>query len=167
MIIKQESENVKTLNNSSVLGANDEYVQLTTKYGRLDALLALILFVVEMLGLAIMGKLVIQKGTSITETYLFCVTGIFSLMIIGLVILFCIIRRQKLITIGFSKTQAKKSLIMGIILFVLVVLFWGIRPNISGSIKTDITLIAMRIIYYLIFIAFMEELVFRGYIGTR
>lgn len=168
MIVKQELKNDEIVESQRVLGANNEYLRQTKEYGGKDALLAFILFFIEMLGLLLMGELFLRKGTALTETYVFIVTGIFSMIFIGLVFLFCLIRRQKLITIGFSKTQAKKSLVLGIMLFGLVVIFCSIKAIISGSIiRTDIKLIINQIIYYLIFIAFMEELVFRAFIGTR
>lgn len=156
------------MKNTAVLGANDEYVQQTKEYGRKDALIALILYVVMILEFVLMGKIFVQKSSPMTETYIFCVTSIVSLNIIGFVFLLCSIRRQKLVTVGFSKTQAKKSFAVGMILFILVVLFGSIWTIISGlKIQTNIGVIIMRIIYYLVFIGFMEELVFRGYIGTR
>lgn len=159
---------MKFLSNSKVLGANNEYVQQTKDYGRIDALFALILYSIIMSMSLIMGKIFSLKNSSLTETYTFYASGIFSLVSIGLVFLFCLIRKQKLTTVGFSKSKAIRSFLMGIILILIIFILWGIRPIISGlSIKEDITLITMKIIYYLIFIAFMEELVFRGYIGTR
>lgn len=156
------------MKNLTVLGANDEYVQQTKEYGRKDALLSLILYFVMNLLFVLMGKIFVQKGLTLTETYMFCVTGIVSLICIGLVFLFCLIRRQKLVTVGFSKNQVKKSFAMGMILFILVAIFRGIWPIISGStIQTNIGVIFMKVIYFFIFIGFMEELVFRGYIGTR
>jgi membrane protease YdiL (CAAX protease family) len=156
------------MKNSTVLGANYEYVQQTKEYGIKDVLLALILYVIMNLLFVLMGKLVVQKGSALTETYIFWVTGIYSLVCIGLVFLFCLIRRQKFDTVGFSKNQVKKSFVLGMILFILVIIFRGILPVIFGStIQTNIGVIFMRVVYFLIFIGFMEELIFRGYIGTR
>jgi membrane protease YdiL (CAAX protease family) len=168
MIVKPELKNDEIKETQQVLGANNEYMQQTKEYGRTDALLALLLFIIEMLGLSFVGELFLQKGSALSETFIVSVTGIFSVINIGLVFLFCILRRQKLITIGFSKTQAYKSFILGVILFGFVAIFCSIKAIISGSaIQTDIKLIIIRIMYYLIFIAFMEELIFRAYIGTR
>ena len=154
--------------NKSVFGANDEYVQQTKVYGRIDALLALILYVTMVFLFVLMGKIFVHEYSNLTETYIFCVTGLFSIACIGLVFLFCFLRKQKLDTVGFSKKQAIRSLVIGIILLLLVIIFWDIKPFISGSItNTDSTLIVMRIIYFLVFIGFMEELTIRGYIGTR
>ncbi|MDF2822565.1 MAG: hypothetical protein K0R15_3013 [Clostridiales bacterium] len=156
------------MKNTTVLGADDEYVQQSKEYGRKDALLALILYVVMNLLSVLMGKIFVQKGLTLTETFVFCVTGIVSLVCIGLVFLFCLIRKQKLVTVGFSKNQIKKSFILGMILFILVAIVGGIWSIISGStIQTNSGVIFMRVIYFFIFIGFMEELVFRGYIGTR
>jgi membrane protease YdiL (CAAX protease family) len=168
MIEGQELEKDEIVKAQRVLGANNEYLLQANEYGSKDALFALILFIIEVLGLSLVGKLFLHKGDALTEIYIVSVTGIFSMIFIGLVFLFCIIRRQKLVTIGFSKTQAKKSFILGILLFGFVAILCSIRAIFSGSIiQTDINLIIIRIIYYLIFISFMEELIFRAYIGTR
>lgn len=167
MVAKQELEKDNIVKTQRVLGANNEYLQQAKEYGSKDALFALILFIIEMFGLSLVGNLFLQKGEALSEIYIFIVTGIFSMIFIGLVFLFCIIRRQKLITIGFSKTLAKKSFIFGLLLFGFVVILYSIRAIFSGSVQTDINLIIINIIYYLIFIAFMEELIFRAYIGTR
>lgn len=168
MIVKQELEIDEIKETQRVLSANNEYLQQTKEYGRKDALLVLLLYIFLMLGLSLVGKLFLQKGADLTDAYIVSVTGIFSMVNIGFVFLFCMIRKQKLITIGFSKTQAKKSLILGAMLFVIVTIFFIIKAFLSGStIQTDIRLVIIYIMYYLIFIAFMEELIFRAYIGTR
>lgn len=154
--------------NSAVLGANNEYVQQTEEYGRKDALLAIILYVVMILEFVLLGKLFVQKSSTLTEAYIFCTTGIVSLSIIGFVFLFCSIRKQKFVTVGFSKKQATKSFVWGMILLILVVIMGCIWLFASDlAIQTDIGAIIMKIIYFLLFIGFTEELVFRGYIGTR
>ncbi len=168
MMVKQGFENDEIVESQRVLGANNEYLRQAKEYGGKDALLAFILFFIEMLGLLLVGELFLRKGAALTETYIFSVTGIFSMTFIGLVFSICLIRKQKLSTIGFSKTQAKKSFILGIILLGFVVILCSIKAIFSGSIiQTDLKLIIIKIIYYLIFIAFMEELIFRAFIGTR
>ena len=51
MIIKQELENNEIVESQRVLGANNEFMRQTKQYGGKDALLAFILFFVEILGL--------------------------------------------------------------------------------------------------------------------
>jgi membrane protease YdiL (CAAX protease family) len=155
------------MKDSTVLG-KDEYVQQTLKYGRIDALFALIVYVVMIFLFLLLGKLFAHKGSALTEIYIFNVTGILALFLIGFVFLLCSIRKQKLVTVGFSMTYAIQSFGMGMSLFMIVIALKGTTSVNNGStIQTDIGLIIMKIIYYLIFIALMEEVVIRGYIGTR
>lgn len=168
MIKEKEFDNREQMSNSAVFGANHKYMQQTKEYGKIDVLFALILYTVMILEFMLLGKLFVEKGTALTETYIICATGIISLVCIGLVFMFCFIRKQQLVSVGFGKSQAKKSFVLGMILLILVVALGVIWSLISGlSIQTNINAIIMRIIYYLVFIGFMEELVFRGYIGTR
>jgi membrane protease YdiL (CAAX protease family) len=155
------------MRNSTVLGANDEYVQQAASYGRMDALLALILYAVIFFQFVFLGKIFIHKGSTLTGIYTFCATGIVSSICIGLVFLFCSFRKQKLETVGFSKSQAKKSFSLGMLLFLLVVIYrcFGFGP---GKIaQTDIGSMIIKVVYYLVLIGFTEEILIRGYIGTR
>ncbi len=152
---------------SAALG-KDDYVQQTKKYGRIDALYALIVYVVMIFLFLLMGKLFVYKSSNLTAVYTFIVTCFVSLFLIGSVFLLCSVRKQKLVTVGFSKTYALQSFGMGMSLLMIVIALKGFTSVYNGSkIQTDIVLIVMNVIYYLIFIAFMEEVVIRGYIGTR
>lgn len=156
------------MEDSAVLGANNEYIQQTKKYNKNDAILAFALYILIFLVLLWIGKVFVQKSLNLTEAYLFQITGIYSLVLIGLVFIFCLIRKQKLITVGFSMKQAKKSFMIGMIFLAATTGLFCIWFAITGpTIRTDYIIIAMRFIYFLIFIGFTEELVFRGYIGTR
>lgn len=156
------------MTNSVAFGADDEYVQQSNQYVKKDILLALILYCIMVIEFLLLGELFVQKKTELTETFVFISTGVVSLNIIGFVILFCTIRKQKLITLGFSKNKAKESFNFGMILLILVSIIGCIGANITGSrIQSDVGVILMRFIYFVFFIGFMEELVFRAYIGTR
>ena len=156
------------MENSIALGVNAQYIQQTEEYNKIDALLAFILYIFVTLGCLLLGKLFVWNNLILTETYIFYTTGAFSLSCIGIAFLFCLFQKQKLATMGFNMDQAKKSLVMGMFLFAVTVVLGGIWAVLTGStIQTDIKVIAMRIIYFQIFIGFYEELVFRGYIGTR
>ena len=152
---------------SAVLG-KDDYVLQTKQYGRIDAQYALILYIVMIFLFLLMGKLFVYKSTNLTEVYKFITTGSVSLFLIGSVFVLCSVRKQKLMTIGFSKTYALQSFGMGMTLLMIVIALKGFTSVYNGSkIQNNIDLIVMNVIYYLIFIAFMEEVVVRGYIGTR
>ncbi len=152
----------------NVLGVNKEYISQTSLYEKKDAILALILYIMMFFLFILMGRCFVQKGKLLTETYMFCFTGIISLLCIGFVFAICSIRKQKLITVGFSKTYAKESLVTGAKILLIFVIIKGIIPIANGAtIRLDSKQIIMKVIYYLIFISFMEEFVFRGFIGTR
>lgn len=156
------------MKNLALLTGKDEYVLQSKKYDRIDALLALSLYLVMIFLFVLIGKIFVYRSYALTETYKFCVTGIISFISLGLVFLLCYIRKQNIKTIGFSRTFIIKSFSMGMTLFLLIVIFKGVIPIISGSkFQTDHKDIVMWVIYYLVFIALMEEVVMRGYVGTR
>lgn len=156
------------MKNSPALGANDEYEQQTTLYGRKDALFALVISVIVSSLFLLLGKIFILKGSTLTVTYTFFATGIVSLSCIGLVFLFCYIQKQDLATVGFSRKQAKESFVLGIVLFVIALVLRSLGEISSGlSYQPENGPVIMRIIYNLFFVALMEEILIRGYIGTR
>lgn len=147
---------------------SEEYVLATQQYKKTDFLLALLLYLFVLLIYYILGRVFSSDTVKLTEGFIFIFTGVVSIIIIGFTFALCLLRKQKLATIGFDMSKAKQSLKLGLVLTVIVVLLFGTVIVVSDfSIKTDIPLIVMRFFYYLIDIAFVEELVFRGYIGTR
>lgn len=152
---------------SSILGANEEYVEQTKAYGGKDALLALALYTTVTFFYFILGSLIVQKrfARTLTEPYIFWASGIVSIVSMGLIALLCYLRKQKLTTLGLGKTQASKSLLMGVVLSAIIVVIAGV-PDLA-SIKANAALIPVKLFYYLVFVAFLEELEFRAYVGTR
>lgn len=158
-------KNLKAINS---LDEYEEYELQTISYGRVDAIFALTLYIVMIIMFSIMGQLFLQRGSSLTETYVFWTTGIVALLLIVLVFILCYIRKQKFVSVGFSKSNIFMSFRMGLSISAIVISIKGLLPIMLGSaVQTDIGLIIMKVVYYFVFIAFMEELVMRGYIGTR
>lgn len=152
----------------NIFNFSQEFVLETQQYKKIDLLLSLLLYLSILLIYYIMGKIFVSRNISLTEGFIFFGTGIVSLIIIGIVLVFCLFRRQKMSTIGFDAAKAKQSLKCGFILISIVIAIFSIPAAFSGSsIRNDISTIIIRFFYYLIEIAFVEELVFRGYIGTR
>lgn len=153
----------------SFRAANSEYIEQTRLYNKKDIISSILLYSIMIILFILMGKHFIQKGETLSQLYIFGFTGIISLLCIVLVFFLCAIRKHKLITVGFSYTYAKKSFTAGIMIIILFSVLKGIIPVIfyNSTIRTDFGQILMKFCYYLFFIAFMEEIVFRGYIGTR
>jgi membrane protease YdiL (CAAX protease family) len=146
----------------------NEYKLETKQFKKIDLVLSILLYTSVLIIYYFMGQIFVSEKISLTEEFLFIVTGIVSLIIIGIVFAFCLLRRQKLSSIGFCTKKLKQSLISGLVVAVIVIIIFSIVNIITEeSIRKDIPFIIQRFFYYLIFIAFVEELVFRGYIGTR
>lgn len=149
-------------------GASEEYLNQMAEYSPVDALFALLLWCVCVILYFFMGSLFNRLGTELTQTKTFWITGFFSLIQIGLVFLLCRIRRQPPRTFGFSRNRAVSALWSGGAIMALIVLIGaGIMILGKGKIQTDGALLMQRGVYYLFFISLTEELIFRGYIGTR
>ena len=84
---------------NGVLGANKEYVQQTKEYGRKDALLSLVIYGIAFGSMFILRQVYLYKGEDNSSLSVFTSAGILSLSLIGIVILFCFLRRQKANTI--------------------------------------------------------------------
>ena len=147
------------------ISGKNEYVEQTKSFDKTDALLAFAMWLIVLTVNTLLGLVFVKKAAALTETYIFCATGIAALCNIGCVCLLCFLRRQKLSTAGFSRTKLWQSVLLGVALSAIFVILKGI-PDFSILQKNG-ALIGSRVIYYLVFIAFMEEFVFRGYIGTR
>lgn len=90
---------------------------------------------------------------------------IVSLLPIFLILIF---RRQSLDTIGLKKTKSWKSILLGIIGSIPFSVMNAMGPIRSGkTLNPNITDWIWIFLYYLVCIAFVEEVVFRGYLQTR
>lgn len=155
---------------NGVLGANKEYVQQTKEYGGKDALLSFVIYGIVYVSIFILRQVYLYKGEDNSSLLVFTSAGIISLSLIGIVILFCFLRKQKANTIGFSRTEMKKSFYTGIIGFTFIlVLKWLSKIGSNQGILEGITKenFVMNVVYFLVFVALMEGIVFRGYIATR
>lgn len=155
---------------NGVLGANKEYVQQTKVYGKKDALLSFVIFGIVFGSMFLLQQLIKYRGLGSSTKLVFITSGVISFFLIGIVLLFCFLRKQKANTIGFSITEMKQSFYTGVIGFtVTLVLKWLTKISSKQRILEGVTKesFVMNVVYLLVFVALMEELVFRGYIATR
>lgn len=156
------------MNKKFTLGVSEEYLQQTKEYGKIDVISAIGLYATLTSLYYILGKIFVYKGQNLTEKFVFIATGIMSLVCIILVSVVCLIRKQNINSIGFHKTNAKRSFIMGLVLSLIAFVLLWILKKFTGTVRNqDVTLLISRVIYYLLFVSLMEEVIFRGYIGTR
>lgn len=147
-----------------ILQADKEYDNNLKKYTRKDALLSFLLFGIMIFSYSMLA--VLQTKFELVKEYIMLVGCLLNAFMILITILFIKLRKQTLSTIGILEGKWKSSIIIGI--FVASFLFYNncITNLISGSVLASLPEILIQFVYYL-FVAVCEEVVFRGYIGTR
>lgn len=141
----------------------DSYKHVISKYSRLDAFFAFLLFILYTAALFCTG-FIFNYVSKLQITFF----GMFiNLLFSGIVILFVLIRKQGLDTLGITKGNLKLSLLLGSIL-ALILFFCNCLSNIIFEGQTFIAArsIILNIFYYFT-VALCEEILFRGYIQTR
>jgi uncharacterized protein len=159
-----------TMNGLKKFIDNNEFIKQRKEYSKIDALLTIILYLIIIIIYSLFGKLFILKNLYANVYLRFFSTGFISFLLIGSVLLLCFIRKQKLYTVGFSKFYAFRSFLLGMVLSLVLIIIYVLPSFISSTkiqIQTNTLSIIMNIIYYMIFVALPEEIIFRGYIGTR
>ena len=146
-----------------VLCANREYNENLKKYDKKDGMLAILLFVIIIIMYASIG--ILYKNNSFIEDNIKIIGCLFNLLLIIVTILFVKLRKQRLETIGL-KGRWKLSVILGGVLSLFYFYCNCLDHLINGEKLISITSILFLMIYFLL-VSVCEELVFRGYIGTR
>lgn len=147
-----------------ILQTDREYECNLKQYTKKDGILSFILFGIIVLNYSILAVLEI-KFEFIKENIVL-LGCIFNALMIAITILFIKLNKQTLNTIGISKGKRKISIVIGIILALFLFYNNCLSHLISGSKLISIPKILILLIYYLL-VAICEEIVFRGYIGTR
>ena len=147
----------------SILKINDKYNDNLRKYNKKDGMLAILLFAIIIIMYASVG--ILYKNNSFIKDNIKIIGCLFNLLLIIVTILFVKLRKQRLETIGL-KGRWKLSIILGGILSLFYFYCNCLDHLINGEKLISITSILFLMIYFLL-VSVCEELVFRGYIGTR
>lgn len=136
------------------------YKEDVLNYVKVDAYIALIFYVFFMIMYYFMGRVYAER-----QIYL----GVWINIILTVICLIIIkVRKQKLSSVGFTMYKMKKSLILGSVLGVMLLITSSILPNLlAGNRMIGVKEFLYNIFYYFIIIGLVEELIFRGYIQTR
>jgi len=90
-----------------------------------------------------------------------------NLVVVTALIIFILLRKERLSSIGIGRDNLVKALCFGLMCGAISIVVQGIVPLINGCALAPFNQILNRFIYQLVFIALAEEIVFRGYIQTR
>ena len=146
-----------------VIKSNNEYNDNLKKYGKKDGMLAILLFAIIIIMYALLG--ILYRNNSFIKDNIKIMGCLLNLLLIIITILFVKLRKQGLDTIGL-KGRWKLSIILGGLLSLFYFYCNCLDHLINGEKLISITSILFLIIYFLL-VAVSEELVFRGFIGTR
>lgn len=139
---------------------NDENQVIHKNYSKLDGFLAIILFITAMLFLYIATIFYINKGIYLGFFY--------NVFLTAIVIAFVIIRKQKFDSIGITKKNLLKSILVGLICSIICILF---KPNTGSAVVSGRFLMNLPtfegIFFYFIVVGLNEEIAFRGFVQTR
>lgn len=147
-----------------LLKANDEYTANISKYTKKDGICALLLFAVIIIEYTVLG--ILQKHFDFIKNNTRLSGCAANLLIIFITILFVKLNGQKLETTGILKGNWKLSIILGGIFALFYSYNNCLSHIINGSRFVPVKKIPMLTVFFLL-VSVCEELVFRGYIGTR
>lgn len=146
-----------------VFKSNEEYNNNLKNYTKKDGLLAILLFLIIIIMYAFLGFL--YKNNSFVKTNIKLMGCIFNLILIIVTIILVKLRKQGLDSIGL-KGRWKLSIIIGGLLSLFYFYCNCLDHLIHGEKLISLPNILFLMVYFLL-VAVSEELVFRGFIGTR
>lgn len=147
-----------------ILQTDRGYESNLKQYTKKDGILSFALFGIMILNYSILA--VLQTKIEIIKENIMLVGCIFNALMIVITILFIKLNKQRLETIGLYKGKWKSSIIIGIILATFLFYSNCLSNLINESKLISIQDMLILLIYYLL-VSVCEEIVFRGYIGTR
>lgn len=100
----------------NIFAVPDSYRNLVNTFGKADANIAIVLFLLYCVAMALSGILV----NYVSANQITYIGGLTNLVFVGIVLLAIKIRKQRIETIGLRKGNIKLSLIMGITLAVVL-----------------------------------------------
>lgn len=147
-----------------LLNVDKDYKSNISIYGKKDGVLALLLFLIIITLYAILG--ILNNRVSFIHKNIMMTGCISNLLMTIITILFVKFNKQKLSTVGLTKGKWILSIIVGILLGI----FYFYNNYLSRLLEEyhlpSFSKIIFLIIYFFL-VALCEEIVFRGYIGTR
>ena len=141
------------------LKPDSKYKSLIDSYHVFDGVVAIVYYLFLLVAYYILGVILEKK-----DVYL----GYHVNIILIILLLLCVvIRKQKFESIGFGKDNIKKSFRLGLVTAGLVFFMSFIPGVLSGKTLNSVSELLSNFVYYLFVIALVEEIIFRGFIQTR
>lgn len=148
----------------NILKNDSTYEKNLKQYTKNDAMLSFLLFGLIILNYSVLA--ILQNRFYLIKENILLAGCIFNACMTGVTILFLKLKKQTIDTIGLSKGKWKRSIIIGVIYASFLFYNNCLSHLMDGSSLVSIQNILILSVYYLL-VAVCEEVVFRGYIGTR
>ncbi|SFL98995.1 CPBP family intramembrane glutamic endopeptidase [Halanaerobium salsuginis] len=146
----------------NILKTDPAYWEQVKKYDKIDALRAFLVWLVAVITYYNVGKYYVRTGDNIGSY------ASFSLAFLAIMMVFT--RGENLTTIGFNLKNGFKSIVMGIVLGIVIIVtvnYDFITMFAYGFNSSDFKFLLDNFIYYFFVVALVDEIVFRGYVQTR
>lgn len=147
-----------------ILKNDKEYQNNLQQYTKKDGILSLLLFGLMILNYSVLA--ILQTRFEFIKENILLTGCIFNALMTGITLFFMKLKKQTLNTVGLSNGKWKISIITGAILASFLFYNNCLSYLIAGSNLVSTQKILILSIYYLL-VSVCEEVVFRGYIGTR
>jgi membrane protease YdiL (CAAX protease family) len=143
-----------------IFKSDENYNEEVKQYNVVDGFLAFGLFILLYVSYYFLGYLYQVKKIYLGE--------LLNIALEIITIVTVKLRGQKISSVGITKYKLKKTVIVGCITGLLLLLTGSLIPGIIQGREWNSPLtILYKIFYFFIIIGFVEELVFRGFIQTR
>jgi len=139
---------------------NQKYIKEVSGYQKKDTVIVFLFFVCYLIVITIAGFAHLLFGLSMLGSW-------FNLAAVAVCVVMILLKKERLSSIGLGSDNILGSLGIGLLCSVISFILLGIVPFINGCAFAPITHFLNRFGYQLLFIAFAEEVLFRGYIQTR
>ncbi|MFA5380853.1 MAG: CPBP family intramembrane glutamic endopeptidase [Candidatus Izemoplasmatales bacterium] len=142
------------------------------KYDWIDGVFSLFFICLMFFGYVLLMNLYFdigRYGRDISDSFLLVSQLGFGGFFLLLIAVFLKIRKQKWSSVGLTSKNGKKSLRLGLFYSVVFIIVFLIIHWIKGdiSIQSDWQKTLDKALYFLIVVAFFEEVTFRGFINSR
>jgi hypothetical protein len=136
------------------------------KYDVIDGIFSIFIILLQFFGYVILMNLYFLIRNSL---YQLITQLIFPVIFLVIVIVYMLIRKQKLSSIGITKKNFKKSLLLGLYFSLIYLVMFFINHLIVGDINlnTDLVSVLYGALYFLFSVSIFEEIIYRGFINSR
>lgn len=148
----------------TLFSVSEDYKQETQRFQKIDLLFSLAAYLFTCFIFYAMGRYFYVLGNRLSKPIFYTVELLQVLICLLIIFVFCKIRKQAFLQ-SASLGQLKRAFASGMFIAAVCFIVIGFMGN--WTFNYDLKTACIRLLYYLVYISFFEEFLFRGYIGKR